>query len=62
MDEDTLETNVAAPKSMTVDGNTASQHPIADQIDFLDRKAANDAASSAKRGVVFQRMKPPGTT
>ena len=46
---------------MTVDGNSATQHDLAQQIE-ADRYLASRAASrSTKRGLVLTQLKPPGT-
>jgi methyl coenzyme M reductase gamma subunit len=61
MDEDDLETNASKPASASVDGTAVSQHSLRDQMEFLDRKAANEAVTSSKRGFVLQRLGPPGS-
>jgi hypothetical protein len=57
----TIETNVAQPKSATVDGNSASQHPLPQQIEADRYIKSIAAASSAKRGLNISKLSPPGS-
>ena len=58
---DQIEADAAKPQSATVDGNTVTRNSLRDLIAADEYLKANDAASSEKRGFLFQRMKPPGT-
>lgn len=59
---DDLQTAAANPKSVTVADTSATQHSLTELMALEEKNSADAAISSAKRGMVFQRMKPPGTT
>lgn len=55
-----IETIAGQPKSVTVDGNSATQHPLKDLIaadEYLDKKAG---ATKSNLGIRFTRFNPPG--
>lgn len=56
-----IEDAASEPANMVVDGNTTTQRTIDELIKADEYLKANAAAASAKRGLVFQRMKPPGS-
>jgi hypothetical protein len=58
---DEIEANAQGPKQMTVDGNSATQHDLAQQIDADRYLASREASRSAKRGLVLTKLSPPGT-
>lgn len=58
---DRIEDAASEPVSMTSDGNSATQRSIDELIKADEYLKANAAVSSSKRGMVFQRMKPPGS-
>jgi len=58
---DRIEASASEPQSMTVDGNTATQHSLKDLIAADEYLKANAANASEKRGFQIQRFKPPGT-
>lgn len=58
---DDIETAATKPKSATIDGNTVTAHTLAELIEADQYLKTLDAVDSAKRGLVFQRFKPPGT-
>jgi hypothetical protein len=57
---DAIAENATGPKSVTVDGNNVNQHSLADQIAARNAVAANTASSSAKFGLRFTKLVPPG--
>ena len=58
---DQIEDDAAKPQSATIDGNTVQRSSIRDLIAADEYLKANAAIASEKRGMLFQRMKPPGT-
>jgi len=56
-----VETSGAQPKKVTVDGNTAEQHSIADQILADNYTKSQAAAASAKKGFAITPMKASGS-
>lgn len=59
---DRIEAAASEPVSMTSDGNSATQRSIREIIEADEYLKTNEAVSSAKRGIVLQRFKPPGST
>lgn len=59
---ESIETNAESPAKVTIDGNTAEQHSLPDQIEF-DRYQRSVNATKNKKGlgISLRRMKPPGT-
>lgn len=65
---DTVETNAAKPKLVVVDGQTAEQHSLKDQIEAAKFVAARDATAETTgnsvgnglNGFTFFKFKPPG--
>lgn len=59
--EDQIVTNALAPKRASGDSGSMEQHPIADQIQAAEFKAAKAAA---RRGLGIRHVKliPPGGT
>lgn len=57
-----IETNRQKPKSATVDGNTATQHSLPDQIKADQYLKGKEATSGSKRGFQLGKFKPPGAT
>lgn len=60
--EDQIETSAAAPKKVTVDGETSDEHPLPDLIEadeYLGGKAANTRRTLPIR---LAKIHPPGTT
>ena len=56
-----IETNAQKPKRVNVDGTSVEQLSIDEQIRADEYLKGQTAVSSAKRGVVFARLKPGGT-
>jgi len=56
-----IETNASAPKTASVDGRSATQHDLSDQIEaqkFLDSRTIAKKASR----LVFNQIVPPGAS
>jgi len=58
---DSIQENATAPKKMSVDGASAEQHPLKDQIEADQYLKAEQAASTARRGLSFSRFRHQGT-
>lgn len=56
---DATNANATGPKSVTVDGNTVSQHSLPDQIELEKYRKANTQAASTAR-LIFNKCSPPG--
>ena len=66
---DTIETNAAKPKMVSVDGQVVEQFSLADQIAAAKFVAARDAQADEGNsvgnglfGVKFFKVRPPGAT
>lgn len=57
---DTIETAAGRPQSATVDGSTASSHPIAGLIQADQYLAMKAAARKRLRGVAITQLITPG--
>lgn len=55
----TIHDNAAAPAEASVDGRSAKQHPLPDQIE-ADRYLASKAAAKKKLGIRLSKVIPPG--
>ncbi len=67
MDEDDLDAvqdailaNALGPASASVDGNSASQHSVGDQLKLAGYIAGQVAADQPHRGLRFTNLVPPG--
>lgn len=58
---DDIETNAGGPKKVTVDGNSAEQHALKDQIEADRYLKSQDAMTSPKRGISLARFRHQGT-
>jgi len=58
--EEQIAENAAAPKTVTVDGFTAEQHPIPDQIAAVKFAATAANARRGRSGIRFIKFIPPG--
>ena len=56
---DAIETNAQAPASASVDGQSAKQHPLKDQIE-ADRYLAARVAAKVGLGIRQTKVVPPG--
>jgi hypothetical protein len=50
----------AAPKSVTVDGQTVQEHSIPDLIALENHRANKEATTGGRLGVGFFNTRPPG--
>lgn len=55
----TIRDNAGAPAEASVDGRSAKQHPLPDQIE-ADRYLASKAAAKKKLGIRLSKVIPPG--
>ncbi len=59
--KDTIRQNAQGPAKATIDGNSAEQHSLPDQIE-ADRYLASKAASRKRTlGITLKKLVPPGT-
>ena len=56
-----IESIAEDPKRVTVDGNTAEQFSLQEQIAAAHFVASKAAATSNKRGFSIQKLKAPGS-
>lgn len=57
---DDIVEDAAKPAKASFDGNSVEQHKLADRLAILDRVAAQNAASSPRRGIRLTKLIPPG--
>lgn len=58
--QDAIKANATGPQSVSVDGNTVTQHPLPAQIE-ADRYVKSQEAKARKGfGLRFQKIVPPG--
>jgi hypothetical protein len=53
--------NANKPKKVMIDGNSAEQHSLKDQIEADRYTKSNTATVGKKRGLNFAKLRPPGT-
>ncbi|MEX0702018.1 MAG: hypothetical protein WD069_07975 [Planctomycetales bacterium] len=58
--EDVIRQNAQAPASASMDGASAAQHPLRDQIEADRHLAARKAAKSPTFGLRLAKIIPPG--
>lgn len=58
---DSIKENANGPKSVSVDGQTVSQHDLSDQMDIFDRLKEQEAAKRGKSPVKIFKIRPGGT-
>lgn len=54
--------NASGPKRIVVDGMTAEQHPLPDQIEADRYLCAKEAVKKKRRGIRMTKLTAPGTT
>ena len=59
--KDAISENAQQPAKATVDGQTAEQHNLKDQIAADRHLSSKDAVKSPTRGLRFSKLVPPGT-
>lgn len=57
-----IESNAAQPKKVTIQGNSAEQHSLQDQIEADKYLASKAAAKSTNLGLMRTKMSYPGAT
>ena len=58
--EDAIRTNAQGPAKATADGVSMEQHKLPDQIAADRYLASKDAAKAKSRGLVLNKLVPPG--
>ena len=56
----TIRDNAQGPAKAAGDAGSVEQHKLSDQIEADRYLASKDAAKSKKRGLVFNKLVPPG--
>jgi len=59
--EDTIRENAQGPAKAAGDSGSMEQHKLSDQIEADRCLSSKDAARSKRRGLVFNKLVPPGT-
>lgn len=57
---DTIRDNAQGPAKAAGDAGSVEQHKLSDQIEADRYLASKQAAKSKKRGLVFNKLVPPG--
>ena len=58
----TIRDNAQGPAKASGDAGSMEQHKLSDQIAADKYLASKDATKSKRRGLVFNKFVPPGTT
>lgn len=58
--DDTIRQNAAGPAKAAGDAGSVEQHKLPDQIEADKYLASKEAAKSKRRGLVFNKLVPPG--
>ena len=58
--KDTIRNNAQGPAKATGDSGSIEQHKLPDQIAADKYLASKEAAKSKRRGLVFNKLVPPG--
>ena len=58
--EDAIRLNASGPAKAAGDAGSVEQHKLTDQIEADRYLASKDAAKSKSRGLVFNKLIPPG--
>ena len=58
--KDTIRENAQGPAKAAGDAGSMEQHKLPDQIAADKYLASKDAAKSKRRGLVFNKLMPPG--
>jgi hypothetical protein len=58
--EDTIRQNAQGPAKAAGDAGSVEQHKLTDQIAADRYLASKEAAKSKRRGLVFNKLVPPG--
>lgn len=60
--KDTIRENAQGPAKAAGDAGSMEQHKLPDQIAADKYLASKDAAKSKRRGLVFNKLVPPGAS
>jgi hypothetical protein len=60
--KDTIRENAQGPAKAAGDSGSMEQHKLSDQIAADKYLASKDAAKSKRRGLVFNKLVPPGAS
>ena len=58
--DETIRENAKGPAKASGDAGSVEQHSLADQIEADRYLASKEAAKSKRRGLVFNKIVPPG--
>lgn len=58
--DDTIRQNAQGPAKASGDAGSIEQHKLTDQIEADRYLASKEAAKSKRRGLVFNKIVPPG--
>jgi hypothetical protein len=58
--DDTIRQNAQGPAKAAGDAGSIEQHKLTEQIEADKYLASKEAAKSKRRGLVFNRLVPPG--
>jgi hypothetical protein len=56
-----IEQVAAEPKSVSVDGQSVTNHDLSDLLDARDNDNTNTAIEQKQRGLRFTKLSPPGS-
>ena len=60
--DDTIRQNAQGPARASGDAGSVEQHKLPDQIEADRYLASKEAARSKRRGLVFNKLVPPGVS
>lgn len=58
--EDTIRHNAQGPAKAAGDAGSVEQHKLSEQIEADKYLASKEAAKSKRRGLIFNKLVPPG--
>jgi hypothetical protein len=58
--DDAIRQNASGPAKAAGDAGSVEQHKLTDQIEADKYLASKEAATSKRRGLVFNKLVPPG--
>ena len=58
--DETIRENAKGPAKASGDAGSVEQHSLADQIEADRYLASKEAAKSKRRGLIFNKLVPPG--
>ena len=60
--KDTIRDNAQGPAKAAGDSGSVEQHKLSDQIEADRYLAAKEAAKAKRRGLIFNKLVPPGAS